>query len=147
MCVNFQNDTSHCGSCTKVCTTGQTCTSGTCTGGGTGGTGGGGTGGTGGSTGGSGGTGGATGGAGGTGGGGGGCTALASWRTNSCNTCSTQTQGDKLTCIQYLDCYVTNGCGPSSSCAQNDGTCGVNKIGGGTAGKSIADTVYHCICG
>jgi hypothetical protein len=41
---------------------------------------------------------------------------------------------------------LTNNCGPST-CGSNDATCGVNKIGGGTAGKDIADQVYSYLCG
>jgi MYXO-CTERM domain-containing protein len=71
---------------------------------------------------------------------------LENWRnTTSGATCTGQTQGDRLTCIQYLDCYYTNNCGPRS-CGGNDGTCGVNTIGGGTAGQPIADQVYTDLC-
>jgi MYXO-CTERM domain-containing protein len=71
---------------------------------------------------------------------------LADWRnTTSGATCTGQTQGDRLTCIQYLDCYYTNNCGPRS-CGGNDGTCGVNTIGGGTAGQPIANQVYTDLC-
>jgi len=41
---------------------------------------------------------------------------------------------------------LNNNCGPST-CGSNDATCGVNKIGGGTAGKDIADQVYSYLCG
>jgi MYXO-CTERM domain-containing protein len=71
---------------------------------------------------------------------------LANWRNTPAGaTCTGQTQGDRLTCIQYLDCYYTNNCGPRS-CGGNDGTCGVNTIGGGTAGQPIADQVYTDLC-
>jgi MYXO-CTERM domain-containing protein len=71
---------------------------------------------------------------------------LENWRnTTSGATCTGQSQGDRLTCIQYLDCYYTNNCGPRS-CGGNDGICGINTIGGGTAGQPIADQVYTDLC-
>jgi hypothetical protein len=71
---------------------------------------------------------------------------LKDWQDNeACDTCTTQTQGDKLGCVDILDCYAVNDCGPST-CANNDDKCGVNKIAKGTAGYEIAADVYDCIC-
>jgi hypothetical protein len=71
---------------------------------------------------------------------------LKDWKDNeACDTCTTQTQGDKLGCVDILDCYAVNDCGPST-CANNDDKCGVNKIAKGTAGYEIAADVHACIC-
>jgi hypothetical protein len=71
---------------------------------------------------------------------------LKDWKDNTaCDTCTTQTQGDKLGCVDILDCYALNDCGPST-CANNDDKCGVNKIAKGTAGYEIAAEVHACIC-
>ena len=71
---------------------------------------------------------------------------LVGWEDNdACDTCTTQTQGDKLGCVDILDCYALNDCGPST-CANNDDKCGVNKIAKGTAGYEIAADVHACIC-
>jgi hypothetical protein len=88
----------------------------------------------------------ASGGSGGSGGGGVATGCLKDWKDNdACDTCTTQTQGDKLGCVDILDCYALNACGPST-CANNDDKCGVNKIAKGTAGYEIAADVYACIC-
>jgi len=70
---------------------------------------------------------------------------LASWKGDACDTCSKQTQGDKLACMDILDCYAANACSPTT-CGSNDGKCGVNKIAKGTAGYPIAQDVYTCLC-
>jgi hypothetical protein len=71
---------------------------------------------------------------------------LMSWRDNdACDTCTTQTQGDKKACAQVLDCYLQNDCGPAT-CAGNDDECGANTIQQGTAPYPIAEEVYDCIC-
>ncbi len=70
---------------------------------------------------------------------------LDDWKGGACDTCSTQTQSDKLACVKILDCYAANACGPAT-CANNDEKCGANKIGQGTAGYPIAKTVYDCAC-
>jgi hypothetical protein len=71
---------------------------------------------------------------------------LSDWEKTTCGKyCTSQTQGDLLMCQQYLDCYETNGCGPSKACALQDAVCGVNKIGGGNAGKDLADKIYQCL--
>lgn len=70
---------------------------------------------------------------------------LENWKSGACDTCSTQTQGDKLACIKILDCYAANACGPAT-CGGNDDKCGANKIGQGTAGYPIAKQVYDCAC-
>jgi hypothetical protein len=44
----------------------------------------------------------------------------------------------------YLPCYEANNCNPSDSCGSNDGVCGVNKLGGGTAPVSAAQATYTC---
>jgi hypothetical protein len=60
-------------------------------------------------------------------------------------TCTSQTQGDHLACIDILNCYQTNNCSPTACGNNNDATCGVNKIGKGTAGYPIAQQVYTCL--
>jgi hypothetical protein len=71
---------------------------------------------------------------------------LQSWPATTCGQqCTGQTQSDRQTCKAYLDCYYMNGCGPSAPCASQDAVCGVNQLGGGTAGKIIADQVYQCL--
>jgi hypothetical protein len=70
---------------------------------------------------------------------------LSGWKGSACDTCSTQTQGDKLGCVTILECYEANSCGPAT-CANNDDKCGVNKMGQGTAGYPIAKDVYDCAC-
>jgi hypothetical protein len=70
---------------------------------------------------------------------------LASWKNDKCDTCSAQTQSDKLGCVQILDCYYANGCGPAT-CGGNTDKCGANVIGKGTAGYPIAQDVYTCLC-
>jgi len=98
------------------------------------------------SSGGSGGTGGAGGSAnGGSGGSGTPLACLMSWKGDKCDTCSSQTQSDKLACADILNCYAANSCGPST-CGGNTDKCGANNIGKGTAGYPIAQTVYDCLC-
>lgn len=70
---------------------------------------------------------------------------LDDWKGSACDSCSSQTQSDKLACVKILDCYAANACGPAT-CAGNDDTCGANKIGQGTAGYPIAKQVYDCAC-
>jgi len=78
-----------------------------------------------------------------TGGVGGAC--LTNWRSTTCGaTCTSQTQSDRKMCATYLDCYAAHDCGPSS-CGSQDDVCGVNKLGGGTAPKTVADQVYACL--
>lgn len=79
------------------------------------------------------------------GGAGGGLACLDGWQGGTCDTCSKQTQSDRLACVDILNCYAKNSCGPSS-CANNDDKCGANKIGKGTAGYPIAKEVYDCSC-
>ncbi|HXK20783.1 MAG TPA: hypothetical protein VNG33_23390, partial [Polyangiaceae bacterium] len=64
---------------------------------------------------------------------------------DQCDTCSKQTQSDKLGCVDILDCYYANACGPAS-CGGNTDKCGANNIGKGTAGYPIAADVYMCLC-
>jgi hypothetical protein len=77
--------------------------------------------------------------------GGGGVECLKDWKSDPCNTCTMQTQSDKLACVDILDCFAANACGPTS-CANNDDECGANKIAKGTAGYPIATEVYDCLC-
>jgi hypothetical protein len=88
-----------------------------------------------------------TGGSAGTAGSGGGnqLACLQNWKGDKCDTCSTQTQSDKLGCVDILDCYETNACGPGT-CDGNTQKCGANVIGKGTAGYPIAADVYNCLC-
>jgi len=90
-------------------------------------------------------SGGAAGQAGAGGAGGGSLACLAAWKNDPCDSCSKQTQSDKLGCVQILDCYSANSCGPAS-CAGNTDKCGANNIGQGTAGYPIAQDVYMCLC-
>lgn len=78
--------------------------------------------------------------------GGGGDHCLADWRSSgACDTCSTQTQGDKKACANVLDCFIANDCGPAT-CAGNTDVCGANAIQQGSAPYPIAQQVYDCIC-
>lgn len=71
---------------------------------------------------------------------------IAQWRNRSdCDGCTTQRQPDLQACAVILDCYVSNGCGPSS-CAYPDGKCGTNVLARGAAAYQIAQDVYACIC-
>ena len=71
---------------------------------------------------------------------------VANWATSgACNTCSTQTQSDLKACVEVLDCYVANNCGPAT-CSGNDQTCGANKLQKGTAPYPVAKAVYDCLC-
>lgn len=70
---------------------------------------------------------------------------LAGWEGSSCDTCSGQTQSDRLSCRLYIDCYITNDCDPAT-CGSVEQVCGVNRLGNGLAPKDIADTVYGCMC-
>ena len=62
------------------------------------------------------------------------------------NWCTQETQADRKVCQVYVDCYLTNNCGPSSCGGPND-VCGVNVIrpASGTVPKIIADQVYQCM--
>jgi hypothetical protein len=82
---------------------------------------------------------------GGTGGTGSSLACLMSWKNDACDTCSKQTQGDKLGCVDILDCYAANSCGPAT-CGGNTEKCGANNIAKGTAGYPIAQEVYTCLC-
>jgi hypothetical protein len=83
-----------------------------------------------------------------TGGSGGAATGcLADWKADSkCGPlCTGATQGDQLKCIEVLDCYVANSCGPAT-CSGNDQKCGANKLGFGTAPYPRAESTYKCMC-
>jgi PKD repeat protein len=73
---------------------------------------------------------------------------LQDWRNTTCGqACVAETQEDRKHCKDFLDCYLQNGCGPSTCGAQDD-VCGVNKFTYGMAPKIIADQVYACLgCG
>jgi len=71
---------------------------------------------------------------------------LADWEGDAaCNTCSTQTQADRLACVDILDCYVANNCGPAT-CSGSTDVCGPNAIQKGTAPYPFAKDVYDCLC-
>ena len=70
---------------------------------------------------------------------------LAGWEGSSCDTCSGQTQSDRLSCRLYIDCYIVSDCDPAS-CGSVEQVCGVNRLGNGFAPKDIADSVYGCMC-
>jgi hypothetical protein len=149
-CVDTDSDSNNCGDCDHRCTVGA-CVGGNCEGGGTGGggSGSGGTGSGGAGTGGSGTGGSGTGGSGTGGSGTGGSSTghcLDGWRDDPCAiSCINQTQVDRLECIDVLDCYLENDCGPST-CGNNDDACGVNQFTNGFAGIDYAIPVYDCIC-
>ncbi len=65
---------------------------------------------------------------------------------SSCPNCMTQNASDMPTCQKYLACFIQNGCNPSAACGSNDGTCGVNTIGGGEAPYTAAKMTYDCAC-
>jgi len=146
-CADTDTDPNHCGGCDHPCTVG-TCVDGVCEGGGTGGTGSGGTGSGGAGTGG-GGTGGSGTGGSGTGGSGTGGSStghcLEGWLGDACDTCSVQTQADRLDCIEILNCFIENDCGPSS-CTSSDAACGNNTLQIGMEGYKYATPVYNCMC-
>ena len=62
----------------------------------------------------------------------------------------TQNASDAPICQMYIACYLARSCNPTPSlnapCAQNDGVCGVNTIGGGNAPMSAAVATYTCAC-
>jgi hypothetical protein len=70
---------------------------------------------------------------------------LAGWEGSSCDTCSGETQSDRLACRVYIDCYLVNDCDPVS-CGNLEQVCGVNRLGNGLAPKGVADAVYSCRC-
>jgi hypothetical protein len=65
---------------------------------------------------------------------------------SSCPNCMTQNASDAPTCQLYLQCFIANGCDPSTACGSNTGVCGVNTIGGGEAPYSAALATYSCAC-
>jgi hypothetical protein len=72
---------------------------------------------------------------------------LGLWRGTTCGEwCLRETQTDRKVCRQYLDCYLSHNCGPST-CGGQDQVCGVNTVSppSGTAPKIIADQVYQCM--
>jgi hypothetical protein len=70
---------------------------------------------------------------------------LVGWEMSTCDTCSTQTQGDHKACSVVLQCYEDNSCTPTT-CGQPDQVCGQNTLGMGTAAFPIATDVYNCRC-
>jgi hypothetical protein len=62
----------------------------------------------------------------------------------SCPDCVTQNPGDAVVCRRYLRCFAS--CDPSQPCGAEDGVCGVNTLGGGTAPYTAAVTTYRCAC-
>jgi hypothetical protein len=74
---------------------------------------------------------------------GGSASCLENWRNTTCGqSCTQETQEDRLHCTDFLDCYFQNGVGPTDN---PDGTCGVNQFNHGMAPKTIADQVYQCL--
>jgi hypothetical protein len=53
---------------------------------------------------------------------------------------------DMPICEMYLTCYANNNCNPADACGSNDGVCGVNTVGGGSAPQSAAVATYNCAC-
>jgi hypothetical protein len=64
----------------------------------------------------------------------------------ACPDCMTMNPTDKPTCEKYLSCYLTNVCTPTDACGLQNGACGVNTIGGGTAPQLAAIRTYNCAC-
>ena len=52
-------------------------------------------------------------------------------------------------CVDLLDCYLENDCGPSDSCATdaNAGPCHVNEFDADGAALEVATDAYDAICG
>jgi hypothetical protein len=48
--------------------------------------------------------------------------------------------------MHYIPCYIANNCDPSTACGQNDGVCGVNTLGGGSAPQTAAIATFKCAC-
>jgi hypothetical protein len=53
---------------------------------------------------------------------------------------------DKPKCEEYLACFRDTPCDPNTACGSNDGVCGLNTIGGGSAPYSAAVATYECAC-
>jgi hypothetical protein len=62
--------------------------------------------------------------------------------------CDTQNASDVPKCEAYLRCFFLNNCNPANVCyTNNDGDCGMNKVGGGEAGwKAAALTWTKATC-
>jgi hypothetical protein len=68
------------------------------------------------------------------------------WADDPCGeSCLERTQSDQLACVEVLDCFVENDCGPST-CTSADAVCGNNKLQRGTAPYPYAAEVYACLC-
>jgi len=65
--------------------------------------------------------------------------------------CNPQNASDIPYCQQYVACYATNDCNPhdnsNGQCGYQDGVCGVNTLGHGTAPQSAAIASFDCACG
>jgi|HubBroStandDraft_2_1064218.scaffolds.fasta_scaffold191930_2 hypothetical protein len=64
----------------------------------------------------------------------------------SCPDCVTENPSDQPACETYLMCFRMNQCNPADPCAQGNGICGVNTIGGGSAPLAAATATYDCAC-
>ena len=64
----------------------------------------------------------------------------------SCPNCMTMNASDMPNCEKYIACYLANSCNPADACGSNDGVCGVNTIGGGSAPETAAEATYACAC-
>jgi hypothetical protein len=65
----------------------------------------------------------------------------------SCPDCATMNASDAPKCQAYLMCYGANACNPKDTCStDNDGVCGLNKVGGGSAPQAAAIATYDCAC-
>jgi hypothetical protein len=68
------------------------------------------------------------------------------WADDPCGeACLERTQSDQLACVEVLDCFVENDCGPAT-CTSPDAACGNNKLQQGTAPYPYAAEVYACLC-
>ena len=75
---------------------------------------------------------------------------LFEWRDQSgASACLDETQGDHLECIQILDCWLENDCGPNDSCTSSaaTGECHPNTLGVGGGGYPYAESVFNALCG
>jgi hypothetical protein len=71
---------------------------------------------------------------------------LDGWQNNTtcAQPCTSRVQGDQRACIDVLNCYRDNHCGPDT-CATGNQVCGPNTLGFGNAPYPFAQQVVSCI--
>ena len=71
---------------------------------------------------------------------------LIGWQNNTAcaQPCLSRTQSDQAACVQVLNCYQNNFCGPST-CGTGGQVCGPNTLGFGNAPYPYAQQVFNCI--